>query len=890
MKAVIDWLAALIADVPLALLEVWGRCSYVIGFALALFAFGGFTFRVGSRWGLGRERQAWDAKAVLSIPLTFVAILVSGYLGSFIVLVPGAQTFESLKDLIVFLAIVLLGYPALITVPLAYALSDLIEGVPPDFLLAWLPGYFINPACFWLAYQLIGKDPDFRRARTWLAYLLFVAIFMAVEPVLWGYICSDKFTSVISYQAITPALFFTTGITWLLAPFAMLLALPLARRSGLFWAEISGHVRERALGQRDSAWEAGAGRQPAPGDASEHGLPIRIFILGPFIALVLLMVGATASVTLHSAADDANRLAGQLHEEIAQTINLRLDEYLERMPNAAERQRVAGIGSLLSRLPIARHGLALIVDRSGGVVSSSSASDDPVTRDAVAHWKRRARSEASGSALQFRFDHVTSQPLSRETWLVHANPYRDRSGGHEHWTLLTATPESFYLAGVRAGKSRSAMVFAVALLASLAVAALLASIVAAPLRRIAVATRALAGGDLGQRVPSSGLDELRALAVSFNRMAAQLEESFDDVREHRDHLEQIVQQRTLALHEAKEQADAANRAKSTFLASMSHEIRTPMNAVLGFGQLMEREADLSPRDRDWLSKMLVSGRHLLQLINNVLEMSKMDAGRQVLNPSVFALQRAIADVDAMARREIEERGLSLAIEGVDALPRWVETDAAKLRQVLLNLLGNAAKFTKSGRIVLRASAASAAGDQVSLRFEVEDTGAGIANEELERVFEPFEQTASGLGAQTGTGLGMPISRGIARLMGGDLTVRSALGVGTTFVLQVRVRIVPAEEAAARASVESASEGSQPALLLPPRDSAATAVPAAHLTRARVAALGDETVSALRRALETGYVDSVPALLAGADPEHAATVSALCRLAADFEIEALIALL
>src|SRR5689334_17243610 len=179
MKAVIDWLAALVADVPLPLLEVWGRCSYAIGCALALCAFCGFTFRIGGRWGFAREQHAWDAKAVLAIPVTFVAILASGYLGSFIVLVPGAQTFESLKDLVVFLCIVLLGYPALLAVPFAYGLSDLIEGVPPEFLLAWLPGYFINPACFWLAYQLIGKDPDFRRGRTWLAYLLFVVLFMA---------------------------------------------------------------------------------------------------------------------------------------------------------------------------------------------------------------------------------------------------------------------------------------------------------------------------------------------------------------------------------------------------------------------------------------------------------------------------------------------------------------------------------------------------------------------------------------------------------------------------------------------------------------------------------------------------------------------------------------
>ena len=161
MRTVITWYETLVSGIPLPMLEVWGRFAYIIGFFLAICAFGGFTFRVGEHWGFGRTQQRWDAKAFLSLPLTFVGIIASGYIGSFIVLVPGAQTFESLKDLVVLLSIVLLGYPALIAIPFAYGLSDLIEGVPPDFLLAWLPGYFINPACFWIAHQFLGRIPTF---------------------------------------------------------------------------------------------------------------------------------------------------------------------------------------------------------------------------------------------------------------------------------------------------------------------------------------------------------------------------------------------------------------------------------------------------------------------------------------------------------------------------------------------------------------------------------------------------------------------------------------------------------------------------------------------------------------------------------------------------------
>src|SRR6187401_734933 len=248
MNAIVAWYEMLVTTVPLPLLEVWGRFAYIVGLFLAICAFGGFTFRIGERWGFGRARQAWDAKAFLSLPLTFVLIIASGYLGSFIVLVPGAQTFESLKDLVVLLAIVLLGYPALIAVPPAYMLSDLIEGVPPDFVLNWAEGYFFWTAFVWMAYQLIGRNPDFRRARTWRRYSLFVALIMLFDPVMWGFICSEKFTSAISYRNISSALFFTLAVTWVLAPGSLLAALPLARRFGWFWAEIPKHVRARAIG------------------------------------------------------------------------------------------------------------------------------------------------------------------------------------------------------------------------------------------------------------------------------------------------------------------------------------------------------------------------------------------------------------------------------------------------------------------------------------------------------------------------------------------------------------------------------------------------------------------------------------------------------------------
>jgi PAS domain S-box-containing protein len=529
MTTIVNWYELIVGAIPLPLLEVLGRFSYILGLFLAVCAFGGFTFRIGDRWGFGRARQTWNAHAFLSIPLTFVMIIASGYIGSFIVLVPGAQTFESLKDLIVLLSVVLLGYPALITVPFAYGLSDLIEGVPPEFLLAWLPGYFINPSYFWIAHQFIGKNPDFRMNSTWWRYLVAAALFLTLEPVLWGYICSEQFPAGISYRSITSALLFTTSITWAMGPVAFLAALPLARRFGWFWAEIPGHVRERALGSSEWIWESGRGDARDNTDAVQNGLPIRIFILSPFIALVLVMVAATAIVALRSADDDAAMLATRLHHAMSVNIGLRLDDYRARSLALADAQHENTLVSLLQSQAVGTNGRAFIVDRAGKVIASSASDDDPVVQSAVAALARHtAPSGLLEPAIEFQFDHVTEKPLSRDTWLTYATAYHDESAGRD-WFLVTAMPESFYLAGLHTANSRSAMVLALALVFSLVLAAALASMVTAPLRRMANATRTIAQGDLSARVQGSKLEELGALAATFNNMAAKLQKAFDDL-------------------------------------------------------------------------------------------------------------------------------------------------------------------------------------------------------------------------------------------------------------------------------------------------------------------------------------------------------------------------
>ncbi|MFO7667983.1 MAG: PAS domain S-box protein [Desulfobacterales bacterium] len=247
------------------------------------------------------------------------------------------------------------------------------------------------------------------------------------------------------------------------------------------------------------------------------------------------------------------------------------------------------------------------------------------------------------------------------------------------------------------------------------------------------------------------------------------------------------------LKEAKMAADAANRAKSAFLANMSHEIRTPMNAILGFAQLMERDPMLSAESREHLEIINRSGEHLLELINEILEMSKIEAGRATFVPNTFDLHALLHDIERMFRIRTEARGFRFLVEKVGHLPRWVVTDEGKLRQVLINLLGNAVKFTEEGGIALRLRAKDGKADTTDLQFEVEDTGPGMSEEEIGRLFQAFEQTSAGI-RSGGTGLGLSLSRGFVQIMGGSISVASTIGKGTTFQFEIPVREGKEEEA------------------------------------------------------------------------------------------------
>ncbi|MDM8516599.1 ATP-binding protein [Desulfobacterales bacterium HSG16] len=308
----------------------------------------------------------------------------------------------------------------------------------------------------------------------------------------------------------------------------------------------------------------------------------------------------------------------------------------------------------------------------------------------------------------------------------------------------------------------------------------------------------IARGDFsaGRKISVDSKDETGILALAFRDMAKDLETSYRELAAYSRTLEKNVMERTAELEKSKKLAEAANQTKSEFLANMSHELRTPLNAVLGFAQVIARSHTLSSENQENIGIIRRNGEHLLTLINQVLSLAKIEAGRVSLNEKNFDLQNLLHDIEEMFALKAGNRNLQLVFEKDNALPRYVHTDEVKLRQVLINLLNNAVKFTKEGVVTLRVSLKNLRNRKDTehvIQFEIEDTGPGIAPEETEDVFEAFGQTATGRQAHEGTGLGLPISRKFVQLMGGNMQIESEIGCGTLFIFDIRAQVADAAD-------------------------------------------------------------------------------------------------
>jgi signal transduction histidine kinase/DNA-binding NarL/FixJ family response regulator len=302
-----------------------------------------------------------------------------------------------------------------------------------------------------------------------------------------------------------------------------------------------------------------------------------------------------------------------------------------------------------------------------------------------------------------------------------------------------------------------------------AMAFLLRRSIVRPVQRLTQVAGRIAAGDLGARAQAEAHDEIGMLASSFNTMTARLAETIAN-------LESAYGE---AQH-AKTVAESASRAKSGFLANMSHELRTPLNAILGYSQILRSTADLHPRDAAGLATIQRSGEHLLLLIDDMLDLARIEAGKVELYIDDMDLRGLLRTVTDIASIEVQRKELRLDHEIVGDLPSALRADEKRLRQVLLNLLNNAVKFTHRGWVRLRVTVLDEDARRARLRFEVEDTGIGIEPEQLARLFRPFEQAADVQRRFGGAGLGLAISAQLLGLMGSEIRVESRVGSGSRF--------------------------------------------------------------------------------------------------------------
>ncbi len=454
------------------------------------------------------------------------------------------------------------------------------------------------------------------------------------------------------------------------------------------------------------------------------------------------------------------------------------------------------VSKFLQQLDISPSAKTFILERNGVLVGTSSSEPFYTIVDGEAQRLNAIESsdpliQATAKFLQAKFgdfSQINSRQqldfyINRDHHFVRVTPWQDEFG--LDWLVVVAVPESDFMVQINANTRTTILLC----LAALGVATFLSwytsrSIIQ-PILNLSQASQAIASGDLNQNVNNTPkVKELGILAQSFNRMAQQLRESFTI-------LETRVEERTFELKAAKEAADSANQAKSEFLANMSHELRTPLNAILGFTQVMQRDSSIKQEQQENLAIINRSGEHLLALIGDVLDMSKIEAGRIILNENSFDLYRLLDSLEQMLQFKAQGKNLRLLFELSAQVPQYIKADANKLRQVLINLISNAIKFTAEGGITLRVFLT--AKEPLNINFEVEDTGAGIATEELATLFEPFVQTETGRKSQQGTGLGLPISRKFVQLMGGNLTVASKIGQGSKFSFTIPVSLALATE-------------------------------------------------------------------------------------------------
>ena len=379
--------------------------------------------------------------------------------------------------------------------------------------------------------------------------------------------------------------------------------------------------------------------------------------------------------------------------------------------------------------------------------------------------------------------------FSSQQWFVRAQPY-ERLG--LNWLIIAAVPQEPYMAPLRQGIYYSLLITLLVVILAIFLYVKSTDVVLKPIRNLIQTTERFTAGEFAERAAVFHEDEIGILSRAFNKMAdeiCQLINSLEGkIKERTGELEQMNQ----LARQAQQEAQEANETKGAFLANMSHELRTPLSAILGYSELLQGDGGLSKRNREYVGTIHRIGLHMLTLINDVLDIAKIESKKMTLYSAAFDLAGQVDDVTNMLKLRADAKQLEYVVTGRDNLPRSVQGDATKLRVVLLNLIGNAIKFTERGSVHVDFSSTAESAGEILFAVTVEDTGSGIDPAEQEKLFQFFSQTESGRLSQSGTGLGLAISQEYIRMMGGEIRVSSQVGAGSRFSFEIVLKLAEGE--------------------------------------------------------------------------------------------------